>query len=394
MTSRTDCKIIICPDSFKGSLSAPDAAAAIEAGIRRALPHAQTTAIPLADGGEGTVDALVRATRGKIIPVSVTGPLARPVEAFYGILGGGKTAVIEMAAAAGLDLVPVDERNPLVTTTYGVGELILSAYARGCRKFIIGIGGSATNDGGAGAMSALGVRFLDRLGDELPPGGAALSRLDRIDASGLRIDPRQVEVRVACDVTNPLTGPEGASVVYGPQKGATPAMVEELDRALADYSRVMAAQLGRDVAEMPGAGAAGGLGAGLAAFLGAKLESGIEIVLDVLKFDERVEGADLVITGEGRIDAQTAFGKTISGVLNHTKRVGDIPLVLFAGSVGDGADILYDHGATAIFSIAPGPISLDESVDRGAELLSRTAENVTRLFVVAWSTTDLIDLSR
>lgn len=372
-------RIIICPDSFKGSLSALEAASAINAGVIAAIADASTEIVPLADGGEGTVDALVGATDGEIVRLTVTGPVGRPIEAFYGILGGGQVAVIEMAAASGLSLVPEDERNPLLTTTYGVGELIYSAYARGCRKFIIGIGGSATNDGGAGAMAALGARFMDSEGRQLPLGGGALARLERIDTSSMRIDLKQIEVRVACDVTNPLVGPEGASAVYGPQKGATPEMVEELDNALSKYASVILKDLGVDVAHMPGAGAAGGLGAGLAAFLGARLESGINIVLDVLKFDERVRRSDLVITGEGRVDFQTVFGKTISGVLAHAQPLG-VPVVIVAGSVGQGTEALYDRGATAIFSIAPGPITLDESLARSRELLTRAAENVARLF--------------
>lgn len=372
-------RIVICPDSFKGSLSAAEAARSIASGALSAAPDAEIDIVPLADGGEGTVEAMVGATGGELVEIEVTGPLGRPVSAFYGIIGASDVAVIEMAAAAGLVQVSDEERNPLITTTRGVGELILAAYNRGCRKFVIGIGGSATNDGGAGAMTALGIRFLDSNGRELSPGGASLVDLDRIDTTGMLIDPSQIEIRVACDVTNPLVGPTGASAVYGPQKGATPDMVESLDRALARYADVIQRDLGISVAEAPGAGAAGGLGAGLLAFLGARLESGIDIVLDITRFDERLKQADLVITGEGRVDQQTAYGKTISGVLKRASVVG-VPVIILAGSVGEGTDALYDLGATAVFSIAPGPITLEECMSRSSELLSNAGLNCVRLF--------------
>lgn len=372
-------RVIVCPDSFKGSLTASEAAAAIADGLREANAEIEMDLMPLADGGEGTVDALVRATGGEIVPIAATGPLGKPVNAFYGILGGGDIAVIEMAAAAGLGLVPEDARNPLLTSTYGVGELILNAYEHGCRSFVIGVGGSATNDGGAGAMSALGARFLDVEGRELPPGGGALAELDRIDVSGLLVDPSEMEIRVACDVTNPLTGPLGASAVYGPQKGATPEMIDVLDSALTRFGDIVRRDLGVDIADIPGAGAAGGLGAGLMAFLGGELESGIDIVLDVTGFDRALRNADLVITGEGRVDRQTAFGKTISGVLKRTQPAG-VPVLILAGSVGEGTDVLYPLGATAIFSIAPGPITLVESIARTSELLRAASTNCIRLF--------------
>lgn len=372
-------KIIICPDSFKGSLSASDAAAAIDAGVASAFSDAKRELIPLADGGEGTVDALTSVSGGQIINLEVAGPLGEPVQAYYGVMGDGKTAVIEMAAASGLDLVPSAKRDPRFTTTYGTGQLILDAYNRGYRSLIIGIGGSATNDAGTGALSALGVRFLDAHGQVLPPGGAALTHLSKIDTSAMKIDPSILNIRVACDVTNPLVGPEGASVVYGPQKGASSEIVRELDDALRNFASIVERDLGITIANTPGAGAAGGLGAGLMAFLDAHLESGIDIVLDVTRFDDRINDAHLILTGEGRVDRQTAFGKVISGVLKRAKRAG-VPVVVIAGGVGEGSELLYPLGATGIFSIAPGPITLEESINSTRELLSRTAENIVRVY--------------
>jgi len=372
-------KIIICPDSFKGSLSASDAAAAIDAGVASAFSDAKRELIPLADGGEGTVDALTSVSGGQIINLEVAGPLGEPVQAYYGVMGDGKTAVIEMAAASGLDLVPSAKRDPRFTTTYGTGQLILDAYNRGYRSLIIGIGGSATNDAGTGALSALGVRFLDAHGQVLPPGGAALAHLSKIDTSAMKIDPSTLNIRVACDVTNPLVGPEGASVVYGPQKGASSEIVRELDDALRNFASIVERDLGITIANTPGAGAAGGLGAGLMAFLDAHLESGIDIVLDVTRFDDRINDAHLILTGEGRVDRQTAFGKVISGVLKRAKRAG-VPVVVIAGGVGEGSELLYPLGATGIFSIAPGPITLEESINSTRELLSRTAENIVRVY--------------
>jgi len=372
-------KIIICPDSFKGSLSASDAAAAIDAGVASAFSDAKRELIPLADGGEGTVDALTSVSGGQIINLEVAGPLGEPVQAYYGVMGDGKTAVIEMAAASGLDLVPSAKRDPRFTTTYGTGQLILDAYNRGYRSLIIGIGGSATNDAGTGALSALGVRFLDAHGQVLPPGGAALAHLSKIDTSAMKIDPSTLNIRVACDVTNPLVGPEGASVVYGPQKGASSEIARELDDALKNFASIVERDLGITIANTPGAGAAGGLGAGLMAFLDAHLESGIDIVLDVTRFDDRIIDTHLILTGEGRVDRQTAFGKVISGVLKRAKRAG-VPVVVIAGGVGEGSELLYPLGATGIFSIAPGPITLEESINSTRELLSRTAENIVRVY--------------
>ncbi len=326
-------RIIIAPDSFKGSLTAAEVAASIERGVKRVLPQAETIPVPLADGGEGTVDALVSATGGRLVTKEVTGPLGERVKASYGLLGDGETAVIEMAAASGLPLVPLEKRNPMLTTTYGTGELILAALDEGCRRIIIGIGGSATNDGGAGMAQALGVKLLDEEGLDIPYGAAGLARLDRIDISSLDRRLAQVEVLVACDVDNPLTGPRGAARVYGPQKGADPQMVEELDQILERFAAIILRDLGKDVKDIPGAGAAGGLGAGLMAFLNGRLAPGVELVLAAVKLEERIQkGADLVITGEGAINEQTVYGKTPIGVAKLAKRY-HLPVIAIAGSI-------------------------------------------------------------
>lgn len=372
-------KIVICPDSFKGSMSSVDTADAIARGIRMgASCELEIIQIPIADGGEGTADTLVRATGGEIRRMRVHDPLLREVDAFFGVLGDGKTAVIEMAAASGLYLLSENERNPLVTSTVGTGELLLAAVESGVEKIVIGIGGSATNDGGTGAISALGARFLDKNGNVLPPGGAALADLAHIDMSDFKFPLNKIAVEVACDVINPLCGPQGASAVFGPQKGATPEMVAKLDSALANYSEVIKRDLGKDVALMPGAGAAGGLGAGLAAFLDAKLRSGIDMVLDAAGFDEAISDADLVITGEGKIDEQTAYGKTIGGVLKRTAK-HNIPVVAIAGSIAGDIRPLYDAGLTAVFSIALGPMSLDYAMNNAERLIKSVSANIARL---------------
>jgi len=372
-------KIVLAPDSFKGSLSSTEAAEAMARGVRKVLPEAELVLLPLSDGGEGLVESLVVASRGEVVECEVTGPLGTPVKAKLGLMGGGKTAVIEMAQASGLILVPEEERNPLVTTTFGTGELIAKALDLGCEHLIIGIGGSATNDGGMGMAQALGVRFLDEQGELLGSGGAELARLAEIDVS--RRDPRLDEVRieVACDVTNPLTGPQGASHIYGPQKGATPAMVELLDAALNRYDQILKRDLGKDVGRIPGAGAAGGLGAGLMALLGGKLVSGIELVLDVLDFEGKAEGADLVLTGEGRFDGQSAYGKVPMGVAKRSRAL-DIPVVVIAGTVLPSAEVLHREGVTAYFSILNRPLSLKEAMEDAAELLEQQTAQVIRLF--------------
>ncbi len=371
-------KVVVAPDSYKGSLTALEVATAIEAGLRRIFPAAEVVKVPMADGGEGTVQSLVDATGGRIVRGPVTGPLGETVEAFYGILGDGKTAVIEMAAASGLPLVPKDKRDPRVTTTYGTGELIRSALDRGCRKLLIGIGGSATNDGGAGVAQALGARMVDQDGRDLPWGGAALSRLARIETTGLDRRLAETEIVAACDVDNPLFGPRGAAAVYGPQKGATPAMVEELDGCLRHYAEVVRRDLGADIVDLPGAGAAGGLGGGLVAFLHARLRPGVEIVIEATDLAGKLRDADLVITGEGGIDRQTIYGKAPIGVAHVAKRFG-LPVVVIAGSVADDADVVYEHGIDALESLVKRPMALEEAVANAAVFVSSAAERVARL---------------
>ncbi|MBI2915134.1 MAG: glycerate kinase [Firmicutes bacterium] len=374
-------KILVAPDSFKGSLDASQAAEAIKRGLLKACPRACVVTLPMADGGEGTVRSLVSATGGRILQQTVTGPLGEQVEAFYGIMGDGRTAVIEMAAASGLPLLPENRRNPLATTTYGTGELIRAALSQGCRELIIGIGGSATNDGGAGLAQALGISLLDEWGEELPFGGEALARLHRVDLAGL--DRRAGESRflVACDVDNPLCGDRGASRVYGPQKGATPEMVAVLDAALCHFAAIVKRDAGADVLDLPGAGAAGGLGAGLVAFLGAELRRGVDIVIEAVDLPRFAEEADLVITGEGAIDVQTAFGKTPAGVAAVAKRFGR-PVIALAGSVTEGARELHSCGIDAMLSIVPGPMSLQDAVRDADKLLERCGETVGRMLEV------------
>ncbi|MFC0187127.1 glycerate kinase [Fictibacillus aquaticus] len=373
-------KILLAPDSFKGSLTAKQACDAMEEGIRRAGVDAEIVKVPLADGGEGTVQSLTDATGGTIYEAEVQDPLGRMVTAEYGILGDGVTAVIEMAEASGLVLVEEKLRDPRVTSTYGTGELILAALDRGCRKFILGIGGSATNDGGAGMAQALGIRLLDEEGDELARGGGQLDKLHRVDVSGMRAELKDSTFLVACDVDNPLSGPNGASAVFGPQKGATPEMVEELDRNLAHYADVLKRNLGVDVKDIPGAGAAGGLGAGLQAFLNSCLKSGIDIVLETVEFERFLEGADLVLSGEGQIDYQTVRGKTPFGVAQVGSAAG-VPVVLLAGSIGSGAEVLYEHGVQSYFSIVSRPMTVEEAMCDAFELLADATEQVIRVMV-------------
>ena len=368
-------KIVIAPDSYKESLSALEVAQAVEAGFRQVFPDADYVLVPVADGGEGTVDAMVAATGGRKETVTVSGPLGEPVEAFYGLTGEGDTAVIEMAAASGLALVPPDRRNPLLTSSRGTGELIRAALDAGARRFILGIGGSATNDGGAGMVQALGARLLDLEGRELDGSGGDLARLERIDVSAL--DPRLAECRieVACDVDNPLTGARGASAVFGPQKGATPEMVQALDANLARFARIVERDLGVAVDAVPGAGAAGGMGAAMLAFFGATLKPGIEIVTAAVDLDDHVRDADLVITGEGRIDFQTVHGKTPIGVARVAKRHGKA-VIGIAGSLGADVGVVHAHGIDAVFSVLGKPCTLDEALRDAAANVELTARNV------------------
>ena len=368
-------KIVIAPDSYKESLSASEVAQAIEKGFREIFPDAQYVSLPVADGGEGTVEAMIAATQGKEHFAWVTGPLGERVKACWGVSGDGVTAFIEMAAASGLGLVPPDKRNPLITTSRGTGELILQALEHGAERIIIGIGGSATNDGGAGMMQALGARLCDAEGQEIGHGGGSLSRLSRIDLSA--IDPRLRDrmIHVACDVTNPLVGERGASRIFGPQKGATEAMIVELDRNLAHYADVIKASLQVDVKSIPGAGAAGGMGAALYAFCGAQLRPGIEIVTDALQLAERVADADLVITGEGRIDSQTIHGKVPVGVARVAKRF-NVPVIGIAGSLTADVGVVHQHGLDAVFSVLYTICTLDEALANAAANLRMTARNV------------------
>jgi glycerate 2-kinase len=371
-------KIVIAPDSFKESMSAMEAACAIEKGFKQVFPDAEYVKVPMADGGEGTVRSLVDATGGEIRKETVTGPLGTAVEAFYGLTGDRKTSVIEMAAASGIHLVPKEKRNPLVTTTKGTGELIRAALDQRVERIVIGIGGSATNDGGAGMAQALGARLLDRDGNPLGFGGGELSKLDSIDLS--QLDPRlkEVHIEVACDVDHPLTGKRGASAVFGPQKGATPEMVTILDANLARFAQVVKETLGIDVDPIPGAGAAGGLGAGLIALLGASLKRGVDVVADAVQLDKHMAQASLVITGEGKIDGQTIHGKTPVGVAKRAKKYG-VPVIGIAGMLGEDCDAVYRHGIDALFSIVPGTVSLETALLNGEKYTEQLAENLARL---------------
>ena len=370
-------KVVIAPQSFKGSISALDAARAMEEGVLRAVPHAETVLVPVADGGDGTLETLVEATGGVIRSATVTGPIGKAVTAEWGALGDGQTAVIEMARTSGLALLSFTERDPLRATTYGLGEAIREAFDAGFRSFIVGIGGSATNDGGAGMAQALGVRLLDETGKDLPPGGAALADLRSIDMSGL--DERAIGARfsVACDVSNPLTGPEGASAVYGPQKGATPDMVEQLDAALSNLARVVERDIGASIDTVPGSGAAGGLGGGMMAFLGGSLRAGVDIVLDHVGLDEKLEGADLVITGEGQLDFQTIYNKAPIGVARRAKQ-RNIPVIAICGSLGRGFEDVHAEGIDAVASILSAPMTLDEASARSGELIADAVAEAMR----------------
>lgn len=379
-------KIVIAPDSYKESLSALEVATQIELGFRQVFPQAEYVKLPMADGGEGTVQAMVEATQGRLVQVQVSGPLGQPVTGFYGLTGDGltgdgRTAVIEMAAASGLALVPPALRNPEITTSYGMGELIAAALDAGARQLILGLGGSATNDGGAGMLQALGVRLLDAAGNDLAGGGAALAQLARIDASGLDARLRECRIDVACDVDNPLTGARGASAIFGPQKGATPAMVERLDAALAHYAAIISRDLGVAVDAVPGAGAAGGMGAAMLAFLRGQLRPGCEIIAQALGLDAAVQDADLVITGEGRIDQQTIFGKTPFGVATVAKRHGK-PVIGIAGSLGQNAELVHAHGIDATFSVLSRICTLPEALAEAEHNVRSTARNIAAVLAM------------
>lgn len=350
-------------------------------GVRRVLSDAETVLVPVADGGDGTLETLVEATDGQLRASEVTGPLGEKVTAEWGALGDSNTAVIEMARTSGLALVPLDRRDPRRATTYGLGEAIRDALDAGYRSFIVGIGGSATNDAGAGMAQALGVRLYDARGDDLPVGGAALADLDRIEMSALDPRARESIFAVACDVSNPLCGPEGASAVYGPQKGATPEIVHELDEALAHFADVVERDVGVEIKDVSGAGAAGGLGGGMIAFLNGSLRAGVDIVLDAVGLDDQLEGADLVITGEGQLDFQTVYNKAPIGVARLAKKRG-IPVVAVSGSLGRGFADVHEHGIDAVAAITTAPMSLDEATERAAELAASATEQALRFMQV------------
>jgi glycerate kinase len=354
-------KIIIAADSFKGSLSSDEVARCVKKGILDVFSSCDVRAVKIADGGEGTVDALVSSLKGELVEKTVNGPLMRPVKAGYGIIDSGKTAVIEMASASGLPLLAPHERNPLKTATYGTGELIQDALERGCRHFLIGIGGSASNDAGVGMLHALGFRFYNNKNEALWQGGEILSEIERIDFSNTLKGLKNAVFTVACDVNNPFSGPDGAACVFAPQKGADGKMVEQLDKGLHHFSKIIEKTLGVDVRNIPGSGAAGGLGGAFKAFLNAGLVSGIDMVLDAVKFDELIKDADLIITGEGKVDKQTMMGKAAQGVLSRAKKSG-IPVIAIGGAVED-AGILNEQGFAAVFPILPMPVTLDKAME-------------------------------
>jgi len=377
-------KVVIAPDSFKDSLDAAGVARAIAAGLANAWPDAELVECPMADGGEGTMDAILAASHGELRRQVVRGPLGQSVEAGWGWLAHSRTAIIEMAQASGLQLVPTGQRDACRSSTWGTGELIAAALAAGATRIVLAIGGSATNDGGSGMLRALGLRLLDAEGQALEEGGLALGKLARIDASDL--DPRlaEVQVEVAADVDNPLCGPNGASAIFGPQKGASPEQVQALDQALGHFADLCAPLLGEDVREFPGCGAAGGMGFAARAFMGAQFRPGVEVVAELAGLDALVQGADLVITGEGRFDAQTLRGKTPMGVARVAKRHG-VPVVVLAGTLGEGYQQLYAHGIDAAFALASGPMSLERACADAAQLLQARATDIARLWQVARS---------
>lgn len=377
-------KIIIAPDSYKESLTAMEVAQAIEAGFRQVMPKAEYIKLPMADGGEGTVQSLVDASNGTIIKHSVTGPLGEQVDGFFGLMGNGKTAVVEMAAASGLHLVKPKDRNPLLTTSYGTGELILAALDKGAEHIIIGLGGSATNDGGAGMAQALGARLLDKHGNQIGYGGGEIAQLTKIDLGC--VDPRlaQVKLEVACDVKNPLCGPNGASHIFGPQKGASPDVVDQLDRNLSHYADIIYQDLNIAIKDIAGVGAAGGMGATLLGMFNAQLRAGVDIVIDAVNLVDVIKEADLVITGEGRIDSQTICGKTPIGVARTAKRFGKNVIGL-AGSLSHDCKVVHEYGIDAVFSIVPGAVTLEQALKDAAINVELTARNVAAIYCLPQS---------
>lgn len=371
-------KFILAPDSFKESMTAKDACISMEKGIRKVFKDATCIHVPMADGGEGTVDALIESTNGNLHEVEVTAPLGNKVKAKFGILGDGKTAVIEIAEASGIHLVKLEDRNPLLTTTFGTGELIKHALDMNVERIIIGLGGSATNDGGVGMLQALGASFKGSDGKEIALGGGALKDLCTIDLSGFDKRVYDVKIEVACDVKNPLTGEKGASFVFGAQKGGNKETLEVLDSNLKHYAEVVKRDMGKEIDKVEGAGAAGGLGAALIGFCNGKLESGIDLVIKYSNLEEKVRNADFVFTGEGSIDFQTKFGKTPIGVAKIAKKY-NIPVIAFGGRIGEGIDELYSLGIDSVIGITPGVISLEEALKNGKENLEISTENVVRI---------------
>lgn len=371
-------KYVVAPDSFKESMTAKEVCDAMEKGIKEADSAAEVIKVPMADGGEGTVDSLVDATQGQRVIVEVTGPLGNKISAYYGILGNGTTAVIEMAKASGLEIVEKKKRNPIITTTFGTGELIRDALDHNVKEIIIGLGGSSTNDGGSGMAQALGAKLLDQNNHQIPFGGGNLDKLDKIDISNLDSRLQDVKIILANDVTNPLIGKEGASRVFGPQKGATPEMVEKLENNLQHYAKIVKRDLNKEVALVSGAGAAGGLGAGLIAFTTCEMRRGVDLAIEVTKLEEKIRDADYVFTGEGGTDFQTKFGKTPYGVAKLGKKYHK-PVISLAGYLGEGIDSLYSEGFTAIFGIIPGACDLSTALKNGPSNVARTTENIVRL---------------
>lgn len=376
-------KILIACDSYKGSLSAEQVVSCITEGIHSVDEKFDVIQVPVADGGEGTVEAFCHAVPGQKRHMTAHGPLMEPVKASYAILNNG-TAVMEMAETSGLTLISEEQRNPLLTTTYGTGEVLREIMEQGCHHIIIGIGGSATNDGGVGMAQALGVVFRDENGNRLPEGlgGGELYRIREIDMSGLDARLKNTQITIACDVTNPLCGEQGATFVYGPQKGADAQMLETLESGMRHFAQLIKKQFGREFGEIPGAGAAGGLGAGLMFFCGAGMNSGIDLLLDTVKIEKLVEEVDLVITGEGKIDGQSMCGKVPVGVARRVKAVRNVPVIALVGSIGTGAEKVYNCGIDAIFSIVPGPTALEDAMINGKEYLRDAAARVTRLVKV------------
>lgn len=373
-------KIVLAPDSFKGSISATKVCEAMSIGIRKVFPNAEILSVPLADGGEGTVDALVKATNGRIEKCRVINPIGEEIEAKYGVLGDKKTVAIEMAAASGISLIPEGKRNPLHTTTYGTGQLILNALKKGYKNFIIGIGGSATNDGGAGMAQALGVKFLDENGREITEymNGDLIGKCKSISVSSICPEIKKSKFTAACDVNNPLLGPDGATYVYGKQKGGNSTTIAKLEENMKNLYDIIESKLNIHVRDKQGAGAAGGLGAALMTFLSAELKTGIEIILMAVNFNNKIKDADIIFTGEGKIDRQTLYGKTISGVLK-TAMKNSVPVIAIAGEVDIKNTDLYSNGLKAVFSICPYPMTTEEAMKNSSNLITWITEQICRV---------------